>query len=245
MKIVLFADNKVGMQVFEYFIKNYPEDLIKVVVTSTSSPIYTEAKLGNVSVEVFNDFENNFSTSESNYDLGILAWWPNIIKETTLGVPKFGFINFHPSLLPFNRGKHYNFWALVEQSPFGVSIHKVDSGVDTGDIVSQKTIDYGWEDSGETLYNKAQVAMVDLFKSTYPILRDKDFNTTPQDLANGSFHYSSELEKASQINLDQSYTARELLNLLRARTFKGHPSCWFEDENSKKYEIRIDIKRKN
>ena len=58
MKIVLFADNKVGMQVFEYFIKNYPEDLIKVVVTSTSSPIYTEAKLGNVSVEVFNDFEN-------------------------------------------------------------------------------------------------------------------------------------------------------------------------------------------
>jgi len=42
--------------------------------------------------------------------------------------------------------------------------------------------------------------------------------------------------------LNGNYTGREILNLLRARTFTGHPACYF-NEDGVKYEVRIDIRR--
>ena len=177
------------------------------------------------------------------FDLGLLAWWPRIIKAPLLSLARHGFINTHPSLLPYNRGKHYNFWAIVEQAPFGVSLHMVDEGVDSGDIVAQLPVPYNWEDTGASLYAKAQVAMIELFKSAYPRLRTLAFDRRPQNAAEGSFHRASELEGASTIQLDRMYRARDLLNLLRARTFPGHPGCRFHDSDVE-YEARITIERK-
>ena len=48
----------------------------------------------------------------------------------------------------------------------------------------------------------------------------------------------------SEIDLGKKYKAKDLLNLLRARTFSGKPSCWFRDEDNK-YEVRIKIKKIN
>ena len=153
-----------------------------------------------------------------------------------------GFVNTHPSLLPHNRGKHYNFWAIVEQAPFGVTLHRVDAGVDSGAIVSQLPIDYDWCDTGETLYYKAQAAMLQLLTITYPSLRNGQFSSIPQNVNAGSFHRASEIESASMIDLEKNYLARNLLNLIRARTFEGHPGCWFTDGGSR-YEISITIKK--
>jgi methionyl-tRNA formyltransferase len=77
-------------------------------------------------------------------DIGILAWWPLIIREPVLSSPKQGFLNFHPSLLPFNRGKHTTFWNIVEDVPFGVIIHWVDGGLDTGPVAFQREIEKTW-----------------------------------------------------------------------------------------------------
>ena len=46
-----------------------------------------------------------------------------------------------------------------------------------------------------------------------------------------------------EIYLDKNYTARDLFNLLRARTFPGKPACTFKD-NNETYEITVNIKRK-
>ena len=64
------------------------------------------------------------------YVVGILAWWPKIISNKLINLPRKGFINLHNSFLPFNRGKHPYFWAFYEDSPYGVTIHKVDEGID-------------------------------------------------------------------------------------------------------------------
>lgn len=243
MKLILFADNKVGLEVLNYFLGNFREDLY-TVVTVEENQIYKQAKLNGIQVEVFDKNNNQNEFYNKKFELGVLAWWPQIIKEPLLSLPQKGFINFHPSFLPYNRGKHYNFWALVEQCPFGVSLHKVDAGIDTGGIVSQRLLSYNWEDNGETLYKKAQTEIVELFKSTYPSLRKGEIVSKTQNLTKGSFRLSSEIDKASEIKIDASYTARELFNLIRARTFTGHPSCWFEEANGEEYEVRIQIKRK-
>lgn len=85
----------------------------------------------------------------------ILAWWSYVLKENLIRIPRIGCLNFYPSFLPYNRGKHYNFWTIVEGNPFGVSQHSVDQGIDTGDIAYQSRIAKTWEDTGEALYHKA------------------------------------------------------------------------------------------
>jgi methionyl-tRNA formyltransferase len=243
--IVVFADAEVGLYCTQWLIENHKSDLVNVVTTSQNKIFHLAAKNG-IDCHVFKDdisylqFCNN---KKVNCDLGLLLWWPKIISPSIIASARLGFVNTHPSLLPFNRGKHYNFWALVEQCPFGVSLHMVEEGIDCGDLVAQKSIDYTWEDTGETLYHKAIAAMKELFIDTYPLLREQRFTTKPQDLSKSSIHFSSELEAASRIILDEPTTARLLLNVLRARTFEGRPACSF-CENGVGYEVRIKITKK-
>jgi methionyl-tRNA formyltransferase len=235
--LVLYANDNVGQKILNYLLENFRDDL-HLVVCVEQNEIYRCAM----------DAGINAITSDAvdyanlNADLAILSWWPKILKDQQLKQAKHGIINFHPSLLPYNRGKHYNFWALVEESPFGVSLHFIDSGIDTGDVIAQRKINYDWTDTGESLYRKAQEEIIDLFKEKYPLIRKLNITRNKQDLSSGSFHNSSEMDIKSRIELDGSYTGRELLNILRARTFKGHPGCRFTD-NGVLYEATINIRR--
>jgi methionyl-tRNA formyltransferase len=176
-------------------------------------------------------------------DLIVLAWWPHLIKAPLLQMPRLGCLNLHPSLLPHNRGKDYNFWNLVEDVPFGVTIHWVDEGVDSGPVAFQAAIEKSWEDTGETLYLKAQTALEALFREQFDRIGQGEIPREPQRLEQGSFHRRSELEPASRLDLDRPTTARALLNLLRARTFPPHPAAWFE-EAGRRYEVRVEIRRR-
>ncbi len=243
MKLVVFADGVVGLSIVKYLMESYPEDL-SLVVTTQKNEIYYAVEERGIPVCIFDVADSVMPKLPDGVDLGVLAWWPKILKSPLLEAPRHGWVNTHPSLLPYNRGKHYNFWALVEQAPFGVTLHRVDSGVDTGDIVAQQVIPYDWCDNGGTLYVKAQGAMVRLFCQTYPILRAEHFEAKPQNREIGSFHRSSEIEQTSHIDLDRMYRGRDLFNLLRARTFEGYPGCWFE-EGGNRYEISVKIRKLN
>lgn len=243
MKLLLMADQKVGSEIFRWLLQEFPNDIAMLVVTSENE-IWEEARNANSPCAVFESADQICATAgQLEIDLGVLAWWPTIIKNPLIDLPRMGFINTHPSMLPYNRGRHYNFWALVEQAPFGVSLHMVDEGVDSGDVVAQQQIPYGWEDNGESLYRLAQKSTIELFQETYPSIRELEFRRIPQDPSLGSFHRAAELDPASEIKLDDSYVARDLLNLLRARTFAGHPSCWFR-EGDEEFEVRIEIRKK-
>jgi methionyl-tRNA formyltransferase len=230
------AHDVVGNRITNYLLTNFKKDL-SLVVTTGENYIFKECMRVNVPVRI-----NGRGYPVPEVDLGILAWWPHIIRKELIEYPKHGFINTHPSYLPYNRGKHYNFWTLVEQTPFGVTLHRVDKGVDTGPIIAQKKIPYGWTDTGETLYYKAQEAMVDLFMDTYPKIRKLKFSERKQPAGVGSFHRAEDIGFASRIQLDAEYKARDLLNLLRARTFDLKPACWFEDKGIE-YEVTTNIRR--
>lgn len=246
MKLLLMADHHVGLEITRWLIDQYRED-VALVVSTSENEIYKTARETGIACVVFRSAEEvtgYFQAMGIVPDIGCLAWWPMLVKTPLLELPKLGFINTHPSLLPYNRGKHYNFWALVEQVPFGVSLHFADEGVDTGNIVAQRSIPYDWEDSGASLYRKATEATIDLFKDSYPEIRQLNIQRRKQETDKGTFHLARELDHASHIDLDKQYRARDLLNLLRARTFPGYPACWFEDDD-KQFEVRVEIKRKH
>jgi methionyl-tRNA formyltransferase len=245
VKLLLLADGHVGLEIVRWLIADFRQD-VGLIVTIDDNEIAAVARNAKVPSLMFQSSKQlaDFTANEGHFfDLGLLAWWPKIIREPLISLPRRGFVNTHPSLLPYSRGKHYNFWSIVERVPFGVSLHMVEEGIDSGDIVAQTELPHGWEDTGGSLFHKAREAMLKLVQETYPKLRELDFKTRSQDLAAGTFHHSSELEAASSIDLEKTYVARDLLNLLRARTFPGYPACVFSAGDAE-YEVRIEIKKK-
>lgn len=245
MNLVLMADGAVGRKFSEWMLRYYHDD-IALVVTTSENGIFSAALEKRVGACVFRsaaELSRKIENLECVPDLGILVWWPALIPRAVIESTRLGFVNTHPSYLPHNRGKHYNFWAIVEQAPFGVSLHFVDDGIDSGAVIARKEIQYDWEDDGGTLYQKAQKGMLELLMARYPRIREFDISAESQDPDSGSIHFASELETASRIDIDAQYVARDLFNRLRARTFPGHPACSFSDEGVD-YEVRIEIKRK-
>lgn len=179
----------------------------------------------------------------ANIDIGILAWWPTILREPVLSAPTRGFLNFHPSLLPFNRGKHTTFWNLVEDVPFGVTIHWIDDKIDNGPIAFQRPIAKDWENSSETLYRRAQAEIVSLFfEHLDDIVAGKIPAMKPETATGDRLHYASEIDAASQIALERNYTGRELLNLIRGKQFAPYAPAYFVDDGVR-YDVRISIAR--
>jgi len=251
MNIALFAARNVGYEIAKFFGENQ-EPLACLVLDSRDASglnlrIIRDSAIPQNRIffsDAINQRETLQNLRELSLDLILLAWWPYIIKESLIQIPRLGCLNFHPSYLPYNRGKHYNFWSIIEDTPFGVTLHFVNKGIDTGDIAYQSLIEKSWEDSGETLYVKAQKEMVRLFKEKFSEIKNGQIPRRPQDLSKGYFHTASELDPASEIILEKTYKARELLNLIRARTFKPHPGAWFVDQGIK-YEVRIEITRQD
>lgn len=244
MKILVMADGSVGERLVGWLLQYYREDLA-CVVTNSENAIFKTACSAGIPCHVYKNEESLLAfwcSLNQVADYGLLLWWPHIVQPATLKLVSNGFINTHPSLLPYNRGKHYNFWAIVEEAPFGVSLHFVHTGIDRGDIIAQQRIFYDWEDNGGSLYHKAQASICELFEKTFPLVRSGQYQRRQQNLKEGSFHWSRELEPASRIDLNKTYTGRQLLNLLRARTFEGKPACRFSESGSE-YEVRVQIKK--
>ena len=239
-KIVLFADGFVGEKLVRFLLKGF-KDQIFLIITYEDNQISKMAKIANIRTFAFYDNDHLINNLPKKFDLGFLLWWPKVIKKEILSLSKEGFYNLHPSLLPFSKGKHPNFWTIRKEEPYGVSIHKVIEEIDAGEIIAQKSISIAWEDNGGTLYKKSEIECINLFKKTFPKILINKISKTIKN-SGGSFHLEKEMFLESKIDLEKSYKAKDLFNLLRARTFKGKPSCWFSFKKSK-YEVRIKINK--
>lgn len=81
--------------------------------------------------------------------------WSYLLEENMLDVAPFGVMGFHPAKLPQNRGRHPLIWALalgLEET--ASTFFKIESGADTGPILSQKLITIASTDNAGTLYDK-------------------------------------------------------------------------------------------
>jgi len=66
-----------------------------------------------------------------------------IIKGEIINIPELGIINVHPGYLPDVRGNNPYIWSILYDLPFGCSVHFIDLGIDTGDLIHRKKIDHG------------------------------------------------------------------------------------------------------
>jgi len=81
-------------------------------------------------------------------------------------------INLHIAYLPWNRGADPNLWSFVDDTPKGVTIHYLDEGIDTGDIILQTEITFDLEhETLATSYLTLQAAIRELFRKNWTSLK--------------------------------------------------------------------------
>jgi len=142
--------------------------------------IYTEGKIS------VNNVRN------INPDFIISYNYRYIISEDIIEFMNNRIINLHISYLPYNKGAYPNIWSFLENTPKGVTIHYVDKGIDTGDIIIKKKIFI--DENKETLkssYEILHTALQEIFKKNWKRIKNNEIKTIKNK--GGTMHYKSEL----------------------------------------------------
>mgnify|MGYP006292769445 CR=1 FL=1 len=152
------------------------------------SPLFAWFKGENEKViQVSHKIDSNFIDKENFYFL-VSYGYRHIIKKEILDKFPDRAVNLHISYLPWNRGADPNFWSFADNTPKGVTIHYLDEGVDTGDIIVQEKVNF--DSNTETLatsYSKLQTTIQELFKENWNKIKN---NTCPRQkqVGQGTLH---------------------------------------------------------
>jgi methionyl-tRNA formyltransferase len=127
-------------------------------------------------------------------------------------------INLHISYLPWNRGADPNFWSFVEDTPKGVTIHYLDEGVDTGDMLVQREVEFASDsDTLATSYEKLQAAIQCLFRQNWGKIKNGNCRRQRQ-VGKGSFHRVKDKKRLSHLLRDGWNTPVSVLEEYAAET---------------------------
>ena len=147
-------------------------------------------------------------------DVVLCLGWSRLIKQEMLNATPLGVIGYHPALLPKNRGRHPLIWVLalgLEET--GSTFFFMDEGADSGDILSQSIIKIDDEDDASSLYDKMTMTAKKQIVEFLPILADKSYSRTPQELQLSNTWRKRGVKDGE---IDWRMSARTIYNLVRA-----------------------------
>ena len=178
-------------------------------------------------VTIKNNAEFRSQLAAIRPDAIIVVGYGRIIPQWMIDLPRLGNLNLHASLLPKYRGAAPIQWAIANgESVTGVTTMRIDAGLDTGDILMQREIAIGLEDTAETLGPKLASIGAGLMVETLRGLETGQVRPTPQDHAQATL---APILNKEDGRMDFSRSATHLFNRLRGfqpwpgafTTFKG------------------------
>lgn len=161
MRIGYFADGPWSHKALELIVNSDELEIVFIVPRfDTRDPILQEwaAKLKIPFIIEQNVNSEGFMEKIEKYtpDLLVSMSFNQILRERIINFAPKGFINCHASALPYYRGRNPLNWVLINgEKSFGITVHYVDKGVDTGDIIDQKIFPISNKDNYKTLLETA------------------------------------------------------------------------------------------
>jgi methionyl-tRNA formyltransferase len=148
-----------------------------------------------------------------NPDAIVVVGYGRIIPQWMIDLPRLGNINLHVSLLPKYRGAAPIQWAIARgETMTGVTTMRIDAGLDTGDILLQKEMPIGTNDTAETLAPALAAVGADLLVETLRALQAGKIEARRQDNAQASL---APILKKEDGRIDFRLSAREIRDRLR------------------------------
>jgi folate-dependent phosphoribosylglycinamide formyltransferase PurN len=187
----------------------------------------------------FNSFKKLIKKDDYQWLLNI--WSPIIYNKDFLKKFKFN-LNLHPSYLPYNRGKDPYIWSIINQTPVGVTIHRMNHKIDAGEYYIRKKISLSFPYNGQIVYEKCLKELKRVFIKKWKKIRERKIIPKKYKFKT-KLNYRKDLKKINYINFDK-------LKNISSKTF--FLQCLAQDFQflkqqikfkNKIYEIKINLKK--
>ena len=143
--------------------------------------------------------------------------------------------NFHFSLLPKYRGCHTNFYQILNGEKIsGVSLHKIDKGIDTGAILDQITFKIKLDDTAYQNYLRLMDYSFLLFKKNFNQIIKGNYKLKKQNLKKGSYFSRESVNYKSLINIKKIDNKMRTHNLIRSLIFPAFQYPIYKGKKIKK-----------
>ena len=246
MRVVFMGTPDFSVPVLEGLIDNYnvvgvvsqPDKEVGRKRILTPTPTKEVALKHNIPViqpvKIRKEYE---SVLELKPDLIVTCAYGQIIPKEILDYPKMGCINVHGSLLPKLRGGAPIHHAIIDgYDETGITIMYMDVGMDSGDIISQRSIKIEDSDNVGILWDKMSLLGRDLLLETLPSIIDGTNERIKQDESLVTFGLNIKREEE---HVDFNKTSREIFNQIRGLNPWPSANVILDDNEMKVYDSII------
>lgn len=164
-------------------------------------------------------------------ELNVSMSFNQILKKEIINLSPKGFINCHAGALPFYRGRNPLNWVLINgEKSFGITVHFIDEGIDTGDIINQKIFPISDKDNYASLLKKSINGCADLLVKSIIEIHENSFKRISQkDLHPTGSYFSKRGIGDEKITWLQS--SRKCFDFIRAISHPGpHARTFLENK---------------
>lgn len=170
-------------------------------------------------------------------DVMVTCAYGQIISQSILDIPKYGVINVHASLLPLFRGSSPIQWAILTgQKRTGVSIMRTALQVDSGDVLLQKSVDIGEDETAGQLFDRLANLGAEALVEGLGLIESGQAVFTPQDHSKAT-HYPMLSKEDGHI--DWNSNAQEILCKIRGMNPWPSAYCYLDGKIFKIWRAKV------
>ena len=236
-KIILMANDKPGALVAEYLNKS-DDNIVRLYLhdkknRKLSDEIINNAKCNDIFfAKDLKDKDHISTINKLEADFIITVYWAHLLNPDVYNSVK-DTVNFHPAYLPINRGWYPHVHSIIDGTKLGVTLHRIDESADTGPIWVQKEVVLSPYDTAKTIYDRLQFEIIELFKNNWERIKSGNIKPVIQDNSIGVYHKKKELDYLDNLDLDNQMRIKDLINILRARSFGDLGFAFYHDNGEK------------
>lgn len=234
IRIGYFADGKWSHNAFELLMQDESISIEFIVPRTDTKDITLKELAKKYSIAylqpvMINSDEFINIATKFNCDLFVSMSFNQIFRTQIMNLPRLKTINCHAGKLPFYRGRNVLNWALInDEKEFGVTVHYIDEGIDTGDIILQKSFPITDKDDYSTLLEVAFEGCANtLYDAVKKIQEGKNERIDQSILHPVGFYCGRRGIGDEKLNWNQ--TSREIFNFIRAICKPGPMATTYRD----------------
>ena len=221
MKVVIAGKNNIAVNVAIYILEQYPEIELFSIVNRTDTGIdgfqRSFMKFCQQSEIPMISLEDAYSLHDSIF---LSLEFDRIVNPDLFSHKKI--YNIHFSFLPKYKGMYTSAWPIINgESASGITLHKIDRGIDTGDIIDQFEFKLDKNETAKTLYLKYINHGINLVIDNFDRILDREVEGTQQGSINSSYYSKKSIDYAN-LKFDFNKTAFEISNQIKAFTFRDY-----------------------
>jgi len=241
LKIGYFADGPWSHNAFEKIVNDEKFDIRYIVPRNDTqdSTLFNFSKKHNIDYFKLKNVNSETSLKKiSDYDCDVLVSmsFNQIFRRDIINLTPIGIINCHAGKLPFYRGRNILNWVLInDEKEFGITVHFVDEGIDTGDIILQKTFPITDKDNYNTLLETSYKACASILYEALVKIAEENYKRIQQKTIHPVGFYCGMRGEGDEI-INWNDTSRNIFNFIRSISKPG-PIATTYNNNS---EIKVN-----